>query len=87
MGASYAGKLVVTQGYASAATVIPNDATDLVNGQTRGVYVGGAGNMDVLMSDGSEVTFSGIPVGTILPIAVKRVKATNTTATNIVALY
>jgi hypothetical protein len=70
-----------------AAAVTPSDANDL-GYVTRGLYVGGAGNVVVIMGDfSSTVTFSGVPAGTMLPIAVSRVKATNTTATNIVAVW
>lgn len=87
MGATYAGKQVVSQGYASGAAVAPNDTTDLTTGATRALFVGGAGNIAVIMEDGSAVTFNGVTAGTLLPISVSRVKATNTTATNILALY
>lgn len=74
---------------ATAAAVTPNDSTDLtVN--ARGLYVGGAGNLVVLMagesSDAATVTFVGVAAGTVLPIRVRRV-TTSTTATSIVALY
>lgn len=77
---------------ANYVAVSPNDSTDL-SYYTRGVYVGGAGNMVVTTLPSSaggtaaDVTFSGLPAGIILPIRVARVKNTNTTATNIVALY
>jgi hypothetical protein len=48
--------------------------------------VGGAGNMRVTMLGGGIVTFTGLPVGWH-PIRVTRVWATNTTATNIVAVW
>ena len=69
-----------------AAAVTPSDSTALR--PTRGLYVGGAGDVKVDMSmDGTAVTFSGILAGTILPIQVVKVYATDTTATSIVALY
>lgn len=49
------------------------------------LYVGGAGNVSVGMSDGSNVTFSNVAAGTILPIGPKFVY-TNTTATLIVGM-
>lgn len=55
---------------------------------TRAVYVGGTGNVAVLMwRDASPVTFMAVQAGTMLPIRVRKVMTTDTTATNIVALY
>lgn len=73
--ATYYGGVLVTK---SDATIIP---------KTRGVYVGGAGNMNVRFADGSTVLLSGIAAGTTLPIQVDQVLSTNTTATLMVALY
>lgn len=69
-----------------AQPVTPSDTVDLAY-CTRGLYVGGAGNVTVVMQgDGSTVLFTGVPAGTVLPIAVARVKATGTTATSMVAI-
>ena len=65
--------------------VTPSDATDLAV-STRGLFVGGAGNLVAVKEDNTTVTFTGVIAGQILPIRVRRVNATNTTATNIVAL-
>lgn len=70
--------------YAGAVTT--SDSTNL-SSIARALYVGGAGNIAAVMPDDSVVTFVGLSAGTILPVRVKRVNATNTTATNIVALY
>jgi hypothetical protein len=51
------------------------------------LYVGGAGNVRVLTSSGADLTFVGIAAGTFMPVQVKRVYATDTTATDIVALW
>lgn len=70
-----------------AVVITPADGADLAN-PTRAIYVGGTGTLTVTMADtGTDVLFSAIPVGTILPIRAKRVKATGTTATLLVALY
>lgn len=69
------------------AAVTPSDATDLT--YTSKLYIGGTGNLRVTLrdqADGDSVTLSSVPVG-FVPLLVKRVWATNTTATNIVALY
>ena len=71
--------------YRSAVAVTTSDATIIPT--TDALYVGGAGNIAVTMKNGDTVTFTGVPVGTTLPIAVTQVKATSTTATLILALY
>lgn len=71
------------------SAVTPSDSVALPD-ITRYVYVGGVGDLAVIMADDATqtpVTFKAVPVGTVLPIAVSRVMATNTTATNIVAMY
>lgn len=66
-----------------ADAVTPNDSTVV---EFRALYVGGFGDVVVKMvGDSVAVTFSSVPAGTILPIAVQRVMAA-TTATNIVGL-
>lgn len=53
----------------------------------RALYVGGTGDVKVrMMRDGTTLTFSAVPGGTILPIEVDMVFATGTTATLILAL-
>ena len=74
-----------TAPYVSAMTVTPSDTVDLTY-VSRGIYVGGAGNLSVIMDTGVTVTFAGIPSGTFLPICCTRVMATSTTATNILAM-
>lgn len=68
-----------------AVAVTPADATEIT--LTRGLYVGGAGNIVATMRSGNDCTFTAVPAGTILPLRVTKVKATGTTATSIVALY
>jgi hypothetical protein len=68
-----------------ASAVTPNDSTDLTT-VAQGIYIGGAGDLKVDMADSGTVTFSGLPAGVFLPIIVKRVYSTGTTATNIIAL-
>lgn len=70
-----------------AIAVTPSDSADINGGQlTRGLYIGGAGNISVVIG-GNSVTFTGVLAGSILPIRVSRVNATSTTATSIVALF
>jgi hypothetical protein len=68
-----------------AATVTPSDVT-VVN--FRALYVGGAGDLVVVMrgdASNTPVTFPSVPAGAILPIAVKQVRAA-TGASSIVGL-
>ena len=71
---------------ANAASVTPDDSNELTF-LSRALYVGGTGNVKVTMKDGAEVTFSAISSSTILPIAVRKVHSTGTTATAIIALW
>ena len=70
---------------AFGAAITTSDSSTIA--PTVGIYVGGAGNVKVDLVDGGTVTFSAVPVGTILPIQATRVYATGTTATLMVALY
>jgi hypothetical protein len=71
--------------YVRAEAVTPSDGAELAE-ISRALYIGGAGHVAVVTSGGDAVTFSAVPVGTILPVRVRQVKATGTTATNILAL-
>ncbi len=67
--------------------VVPVADTDIEPRNIRAVYVGGGGNLAVITSRGETVTFTGVPDGTLLPIRIRRVLSSGTTATNILALY
>lgn len=55
---------------------------------TRALLVGTGGDVAVVFTDaGSAVTLKNIASGSILPVQVTKVMSTNTTATDIVALY
>lgn len=74
---------------AHAKVVTPADDVDLTK-TTRAIYVGVGGNLAVKMrgiEGDSIVTFVGVPTGALLPIRVREVRATSTTATNIVAIW
>jgi hypothetical protein len=60
--------------------------TDVTNG-SRGLYVGVGGDVVVVTSKGNQRTFKGVPTGAVLPIRVRQVVASGTTATDILALY
>lgn len=75
-----------TRPAANAVAVTPSNSTRLEG--VRALYIGGAGNV-AIKSPGNPtaVTFNGATAGSILPVQVEYVMSTNTTATNIVALY
>lgn len=73
-------------GYSKAVAITPHDSTNFTDGACHAIYVGGAGAIVAIVS-GSAVTFAAVPVGTVLRIRATRVNSTNTTATNLVALY
>lgn len=66
--------------------VTPSDTADL-SLTSRALYVGKGGNLTVRMSSGNDFSFTGISSGSFLPIRVKQVRATGTTASAIVALF
>lgn len=68
-----------------AADVSVSDSVDIP--VTRGLYVGGAGNVKVDMAMGGTVTFNAVAAGTFMPVQVTRVYNTGTTATLMIALY
>lgn len=70
----------------NASEVTPSDSTDL-SYTTRALYIGGDGDVSVIMAGGQTVTFVSVFAGTTLAIRVNRVLSANTTATNIVALW
>lgn len=65
--------------------ITPHDSNALAV-TPRAIYVGGAGNITFTGLDGVDVTLVAVPVGTLLPIMPSLVKATGTTATNLVGL-
>lgn len=77
--------MVIIEGIPTrAAAVTPSDTLETF---AAALYVGGAGNVVVVTEGGDTVTFTGVPAGTILPIRVKQVRSTSTTATSIVRLF
>lgn len=68
-----------------AEPITPNDGADLA-AATRGIYVGGAGSLQVHMVSGEIVTFDNVAAGIVYPFRVARVMASGTSATGLVAL-
>lgn len=66
-------------------SVTPSDTTDLEEA-TRALYVGTGGDLLVVMLSGVTLLLNGVADGSLLPLRVTRVRATGTTASEIVAL-
>jgi len=67
-------------------------AEAIVNGTTltqpsRGIYVGGAGNLGCTMVNGTTALFVGLAAGQVYPIRITVASSATTTATNLISLY
>ncbi len=60
--------------------------SDSVPNNFDAIYIGTTGNLAVEMLCGTVVTFTTVPAGALLPIKVKKVMSTNTTAAAMVGL-
>lgn len=63
------------------------DLTRTYGHPPRGLYVGVTGDVELRRLDGTDVVFTGVPAGVVLPVEFAQVRSANTTATNMVALY
>ena len=72
------------QSFTRAAAVTPSDTTFQ---EGSGLYVGGTGNIALVTEGGDTVTFNGNPVGSVLYLRFSQIKATGTTATNLIRLW
>jgi len=67
-----------------AAVITPSDT---LPNKWDAIYAGSTGNIVVMPDQSSTaVTFTAVPIGTIIPIKTRLVMATLTTATNLVGL-
>jgi len=72
----------------SAAAVTPHASTPITDGPVRSLFVGVAGDVTCrLDGDSADVLFKNVPSGTFLPVRATHVRATGTTATNILACW
>lgn len=71
---------------ASGAAAVSTSDTVSFTVVPRAIYCGVGGDI-VALINGSAITFKNVPSGAILPIRPTRINSTNTTATNMVALY
>ncbi len=74
-----AAEKVYTIYQASPQTTIGNTGCNL--------YIGGAGNLKVTTIGGDIITFTAVPVGSVLPVQVIKLHSTGTTATLVNALW
>ncbi len=79
----YTGSPVFYQAV-GGAPVTPSD-TDIVNNGI--LYIGTGGSVAVVTRSGDTLTFTNVANGVFLPVVVKQVLATGTTATDILILY
>jgi hypothetical protein len=68
-------------------SVTPSDAVDLPGGLTGALWVGGAGDVAAVQQNNVVGVLTAVPAGSWLPLTVRRINATGTTATNIRAFY
>ena len=78
--------MMQTQPYNKAAAVTPSNTADFLLGETAAVVASGAGNIAAVFPDNAVVVIA-LAAGQILPIKLKRINSTSTTATGITALY
>ena len=74
------------QVYNQYPALTPSDTVDLPK-LTHGLWVGGAGDVAAVAQNNVVTVFAAVPAGSWLPLAVRRINATGTTATGLVALY
>jgi hypothetical protein len=68
-----------------AFAIVPSDSAAIA--APKGIYVGGTGDVTLrCASSQADVVFRAVPVGTVLHVNVGFVRATGTTATNLVGL-
>jgi hypothetical protein len=78
--------IMATEPARDAAAVTPSDSAQ-ISPVARALYVGGSGDIKLVTEEGTTVTFQDIVAGSLLPVKATKVFATDTTATNIVALF
>ncbi len=72
------------------SAITPHNSNTLTNPngtlRCRAVYVGGEGDLSMIDVEGNTVTWAAVPGGTVLPFGPRIVRATGTTATNLVCI-
>lgn len=70
-----------------AKAIVISSTDHVLTKNTRAVFIGGAGNLKVVMASGNIATLTGVLAGSYLPLSISKVFKTGTTATNITALF
>ena len=83
--ASY-GAEVMSAAHVEVVDASGDTSSTNMSRECNAIYVGGAGNVAVVLPSGVAITFVGVPAGSILPVRAIRVNSTNTTATSMLAL-
>lgn len=79
--------------YSPTFPMFPGDAAAVTTSDTNTfsapsiIFSGAGGTIRVLTAQGSDVTFTNVQAGAILPVQVLRVFASTTTATNMVRIF
>jgi hypothetical protein len=69
----------------AGAAVTPSDSASFQ--PCRALYVGGAGNVVVVFENDTTLTLTAVPAGSFLPLRIKRVNSTSTTASSMAVFY
>ncbi len=80
---------IVLPGFNTARAITKSDTVEVEKigpNYPTSVWVGGAGIVRAIMEDNTDVQFTCV-AGTVLPVKVKQVMSTTTTATLLVGLY
>ena len=71
---------------ATAVTAVHAGSDQTLDDSHTALYVGVGGDVVLTLQSGSDATFKNLASGQILPVKFTAIKATNTTATNMLAL-
>lgn len=82
---NFGGKNNILAPGTSFAAITPHASNDMA--LTRAIYVGVGGDIAAVGADNTPVTFKSVPTGTLLPIRLRRINESGTTATDMVAIY
>jgi hypothetical protein len=77
--------MALSDAYDKFLPITPSDTVS-IDFPHDAIYVGVTGDIAAVTPDNVAIVFKGALAGSILPLRLKRVNATNTTATNLIAL-
>jgi len=73
--------MYLANAYRRAFTIVPHD-TNVITQPVHALYIGGVGDITLrLAGDTADVVLKAVPIGTLLMVSPKLIKATGTTAT------